>query len=225
MRFGQLVLGPAGAGKSTYCSAVAKHCEANRRKAHVVNLDPAAESFDYEPIIDIREVIQVNEPMEDEDLHLGPNGALIYCMEQLMDNLDWLHERLEEGDEEYILFDIPGQIELFTHFDLIARLVKFLKDDLDFRLCGVFLLDSQFVTDLSKFFSGSFASLSTMINLEISFVNLLSKTDLLSETQRNELEFFFDLGPELLQGDDFLNSEWAKKYRQLTMAMASVVSS
>ncbi|XP_015788477.1 GPN-loop GTPase 3 [Tetranychus urticae] len=223
MRFGQLVLGPAGSGKSTYCSAVVKHCEALRRKAHVINLDPAAEHFEYEPIIDIREIIQAADPMEDEDLHLGPNGALIYCMEEFMNNLDWLQERLEEGDEEYILFDIPGQIELFTHFDIIARLVRFLKENLDFRLCGVFLLDAQFVTDLGKFFSGSFASLATMINLEVSFVSLLSKTDLLSEAQRNDLDNFFDLGPELLQGDDFLNSEWAAKYRQLTMAIASVL--
>ena len=224
MRFGQLVLGPAGCGKSSYCAAMAKHCEAVGRKAHVINLDPAAEHFDYEPIVDIRELIDFNEAMEDEDLHFGPNGALVYCMEQFLDNLDWLQDRIEEGSEDYILFDVPGQIELFTHFNVIAKLAHFLTNSLDFRLCGVFLLDSQFITDTAKFLSGSFVSLSTMVNLEIPFLNLLSKTDLLTEQQRKDVDAFFEFtGPEILEADHFLNSEWAKKFRQLSQAIASLV--
>lgn len=46
-RYGQLVMGPAGAGKSTYCAAIERHCENAQRRVHVVNLDPAAEHFDY----------------------------------------------------------------------------------------------------------------------------------------------------------------------------------
>ena len=30
---------------------------------------------------DIRELVQVDDVMEDEDLKLGPNGGLIFCME------------------------------------------------------------------------------------------------------------------------------------------------
>lgn len=47
----------------------------------VVNLDPAAERFDYTPTIDIRELIHVDDAMEDEILHFGPNGGLVFCME------------------------------------------------------------------------------------------------------------------------------------------------
>jgi len=47
MRYGQLVMGPAGSGKSTYCSTMVKHCENIKRTVHVVNLDPAAEHFNY----------------------------------------------------------------------------------------------------------------------------------------------------------------------------------
>ena len=46
-----------------------------------MNLDPAAESFDYDPLIDIRELINVDDAMEDKDLHFGPNGGLVFCME------------------------------------------------------------------------------------------------------------------------------------------------
>lgn len=33
--------------QSTYCSSLYEHCVAARRSIHVVNLDPAAENFDY----------------------------------------------------------------------------------------------------------------------------------------------------------------------------------
>ncbi|XP_035233897.1 GPN-loop GTPase 3-like [Stegodyphus dumicola] len=81
MRYGQLVIGPAGCGKSTYCSTIAKYCEDARRVVKVVNLDPAAEAFDYQPVCDIRDLIHLDDAMEDEDLHYGPNGGLVFCLE------------------------------------------------------------------------------------------------------------------------------------------------
>lgn len=50
----QMVMGPAGTGKSTYCKVMQEHCQNARRSVHVVNLDPAAESFEYEVAFDIR---------------------------------------------------------------------------------------------------------------------------------------------------------------------------
>lgn len=49
-----MVMGPAGTGKSTYCKVMQEHCQNVRRSVHVVNLDPAAESFDYDVAFDIR---------------------------------------------------------------------------------------------------------------------------------------------------------------------------
>lgn len=71
-----------------------QHGVDTRRMIEVVNLDPAAEHFDYKPILDIRELIHVQDTMEDEDLHFGPNGGLVYCIEYLIENLDWLQENL-----------------------------------------------------------------------------------------------------------------------------------
>ena len=42
-KFGQLVVGPPGSGKSTYCAALARHLRALGRPSAVINLDPAAE--------------------------------------------------------------------------------------------------------------------------------------------------------------------------------------
>ena len=49
-----MVMGPAGTGKSTYCKVMQEHCHNARRTMHVVNLDPAAEAFEYEVAFDIR---------------------------------------------------------------------------------------------------------------------------------------------------------------------------
>lgn len=46
---------------------------------HLFNLDPAATKFEYPPSIDIKDLISLEEVME--DLQLGPNGGLIYCFE------------------------------------------------------------------------------------------------------------------------------------------------
>jgi hypothetical protein len=45
----------------------------------MVNLDPAAEHFSYPVSTDIRELISLDDVME--ELGMGPNGGLIYCME------------------------------------------------------------------------------------------------------------------------------------------------
>jgi GPN-loop GTPase len=58
-----------------------KHAQTIKHTMEVVNLDPAAEHFEYSPILDIRDLIKVDDVMEDEDLKLGPNGGLIFCME------------------------------------------------------------------------------------------------------------------------------------------------
>jgi predicted ABC-type ATPase len=47
----QLVMGPAGSGKSTFCTTIQSHCEAMKRSIHLVNLDPAADKFEYQPAL------------------------------------------------------------------------------------------------------------------------------------------------------------------------------
>mmetsp|Transcript_17958 Transcript_17958/g.24872 ORF Transcript_17958/g.24872 Transcript_17958/m.24872 type:complete len:302 (+) Transcript_17958:142-1047(+) len=181
----QIVMGPAGSGKSTYCQAMQEHCAtiggARRRRINVANLDPAAENFNYEVAFDIRELISVDDVME--ELGLGPNGALVYCMEYLLENPEWLHDNLEAfGDDEYIILDCPGQVELYTHVPVMRRVLDRMRVwGYGSSMVGVFVVDATFLTDTSKFLSGSLLSLSAMISLELPHVNMLSKCDLVSE--------------------------------------------
>lgn len=75
------VSGPAGSGKSTFCSSMLTNLQAQKRTAHLFNLDPAADvsSFEYAPSIDIRDLISLDDVMT--ELHYGPNGGLVYCFE------------------------------------------------------------------------------------------------------------------------------------------------
>eukprot|EP00536_Pseudo-nitzschia_multiseries_P018814 jgi/Psemu1/70650/estExt_Genemark1.C_31620001 len=189
--FIQIVMGPAGSGKSTYCQAMQYHAStlggARKRTIHVANLDPAAEDFGYQLAFDIRDLISVEEVME--ELNLGPNGGLVYCMEYLLSNLDWLQEHLDSfDDDQYLILDCPGQLELYTHIPLMRNLIDRMRMwGYAHTMAAVFLLDATFVGDTSKFLSGSLLSLSAMIALELPHTNVLTKCDLLTEEEVEEI--------------------------------------
>ncbi|KAF5281854.1 hypothetical protein FQR65_LT14498 [Abscondita terminalis] len=223
MRYAQIVIGPAGCGKSTYCSALVQHGIDTKRQIDVVNLDPAAEHFDYKPVVDVRDLIHVQDTMENEDLHFGPNGGLIFCMEYLLENSQWLQEQLGDQEDDYILFDCPGQIELYTHLKVIKKLVNLLQS-WNFNLCCVYLMDVQFMTDGTKFISGTMSALSVMINLELPHVNLLSKMDLLSKNTKKHLDRFLEPDSRALLDDvESHNSSFNVKHRKLTEAIGQIV--
>ncbi|KAI1915938.1 hypothetical protein LOZ53_000845 [Ophidiomyces ophidiicola] len=206
-KFGVLVMGPAGAGKTTFCTALIQHLQNNRRSCFYVNLDPAAESFAYEPDLDIRELITLEDVME--ELHLGPNGGLMYCFEFLLQNLDFLNDALDPLTEEYlIIFDMPGQIELYTHVPLLPSLVQYLSraGPLNISLCAAYLMESTFVADRAKFFAGTLSAMSAMILLEMPHVNILSKMDQVKGlVGKRELKRFTSVDVNLLaeeQGEE-----------------------
>lgn len=45
-----------------------------------------------------------------DEFDLGPNGGMVYCLEYLEKNVDWLMERLEGLNKKYLIFDFPGQV-------------------------------------------------------------------------------------------------------------------
>ena len=220
MRYGQIIMGPAGSGKSTYCKHIFEHCENIHRTVSVVNLDPAAEHFSYPVSIDIRELVDVDDVMEAEDLRLGPNGGLVFCMEYLVQNMDWLKNELGEGEDDYFIFDCPGQIELYTHIPVMRQLVQTLHS-WDFSVCGVFLMDAQFLIDAAKFFSGAMSALSAMVQLEVPFLNVLSKMDLLGKESAKAIERYLE--PNTVEIVNDLNARLPMRFKKLNEAIAGVI--
>lgn len=94
MPFAQLVIGPPGAGKSTYCNGMHQFMSAIGRKCSIVNLDPANEQTTYEATVDVRELITLEEIMEED--RLGPNGGVLYAVEEVEENMEWLTGKLKE---------------------------------------------------------------------------------------------------------------------------------
>ncbi|GAB1600065.1 GPN-loop GTPase 3-like [Argonauta hians] len=221
-RYGQIVVGPAGSGKSRYCSLLQQHCEELRRTVHVVNLDPAAEHFRYAPLADIRELISVEDVMEDPDMRFGPYGGLVFCMEYLAENMDWLAEQLDDIEDDYIIFDCPGQIELYTHIPVMRRIVETLQK-WNFHLCAIFCVDSQFLVESSKFVSGVLSALSTMVTLELAHVNVMTKVDLLSKKAKKQLERYLEPDMTTLLNEEFDEKKHGKKFHKLNSLMAQMV--
>lgn len=61
VRFGHVVVGPPGSGKTTYCFGMFQYLEAIGRDAAVINLDPAnhGEGVPYTPAVDIEELVSL----------------------------------------------------------------------------------------------------------------------------------------------------------------------
>lgn len=217
-RVAVFVLGPAGAGKSTFCSALITQIQQMGRRAHIVNLDPAAEPREYDFSVDIKDLIRLDEVMD--ELDLGPNGGLMYCFEFLMQNLDWFDEEIGNYEDEYLIFDCPGQIELYTHMPVVPTLVKHMQNQLNFSVCCVYLLEASFILDRAKYFSGVLSAMSAMILLETPHINVLSKVDLLTDVPKRELKRYLDPDPLLMaeEADDEMNP----KYFNLSKAIAQL---
>lgn len=197
--WGQLVIGPPGSGKSTYCGTLLDLLRSMGRPAIVVNLDPANEAPPYAPGVDVQSLISVGDAME--AYGLGPNGALLYCMEFLQANMDWLEEALAPhiAAGAYLILDAPGQAELYTSHDALSVVLGRLAKSLDLRLVALHLVDAHHCSDPAKFISGALLALQAMVRLELPHINVLSKAD---QTQHFEgARAFFLYAPTLCTGE------------------------
>ena len=215
-KFIQLVIGPAGVGKSSYCRTMQEHGRTAQRTIHVANLDPAAEFFDYEASFDIRDLINLDEVMEEHAL--GPNGGLVYAMEYLIQNYEWLQEQLDYFvEDDYIILDCPGQIELYSHLPIMKNLAHMLVS-WGYRVGSVYLLDALFVLEPAKFISGCMLSLSCMLQLELPHINVITKCDIADKEQVERI-----LDAEGSWAVNQLDKNSPPKLRRLSQAIGSVV--
>jgi len=106
------MIGTAGSGKSTLTGAFQEWCNRHGYDAIAVNLDPGALRLPYEPEVDVREWISLDEVMK--EYNLGPNGAQVVCADMLALNAKEVEERINEYSADYVLLDTPGQLELFV---------------------------------------------------------------------------------------------------------------
>jgi GTPase SAR1 family protein len=228
MPFAQLLLGPPGAGKTTYCAGMQQYMHALGRECAVINLDPANDTVPYACAVDIGELITITDVMD--SMQLGPNGALLYCLEYLEENIEWLLDKLASPElkDKYLLFDFPGQVELYTNHTSLRNIVTLLTSNKhSFRMCAVHLVDSHHCSDPSKFISVLLLALSTMCHLELPHINVLSKIDLIEA--HGELLFGLDYYTDvldlkfLLERMDDESTNFTRKFAKLNAAICELV--
>jgi GTPase SAR1 family protein len=169
------VFGPAGSGKTTLCINLQSHGETLQRRFHLVNLDPAQINETTEYSIDLRDHITVSDVMENYDF--GPNGGLMIALEELLENMDELD--LESYEKDYLIIDCPGQIELFNHSDVMYEIVEYFKRY--FSCCIVYLIESQYLTDVNKYINGCLTALLSMCKFSLPHINIIAKMDLMAD--------------------------------------------
>lgn len=218
--FGQLVVGAPGVGKSAYCAGMGAMLTALKRPHVIVNLDPANEAVPYACGVDVRELIQVEDAMRAHAL--GPNGALLFCIEFLEQNLEWLFAQLQPhlARHAYVLLDCPGQVELYTVHDSMRRITAALGKR-GLRLCSVHLVDSVQCKQGTAFVAATLLALSTTLQLELPHVNVLSKIDLLP--QYGELDFNLEFYTDVLDLRRLHAFDSNDRLRKLNAALAELI--
>ena len=203
MPFAQLVVGPPGSGKTSYCAGLSQFLPQLSRPVSVVNLDPAntAGAGGYVAALDINALVSVRDVMG--ELGLGPNGATLYALEYLEANVDWLVDGLRAilraqrdagtpPGSEYLVFDLPGQVELSTTHTSLCNILATLHSRLDLRSVVVHLADATHIADPARYIALTLLALRAMLTLQLPHINVLSKVDLLATLDPADLPFNLD---------------------------------
>jgi len=161
-----------------------------------------------------------------DKLELGPNGAFMYAIEYLEKNIQWLKDQIEPytKEEHYFLFDFPGQVELYTHHLSVRNIVDKIQK-WNFRLTAVHLVDSFVCSQASNYVSALFLSLSTMLQLELPHVNVLSKIDLIEKYGKLDfnLEFYTDVMDLSYLQQHLDQDPFSKKFAKLNKALCGLI--
>ena len=191
MRFLYFV-GTAGSGKSTLVQAYKEWLDAADISSIIINLDPGSDATPYEPDIDIRDWISLGSVME--EYNLGPNGAQVVAADLLTMNISRLTDALQGEDAKYVLIDTPGQLELFAFRQSSIDLVEALGKE---KSMIVYTADPMLCRTANGFISGEMLSMLVQFRLQIPIMNVLTKSDILDDFERERLVTWFE-EPETL---------------------------
>jgi len=209
-------IGTAGSGKSTLTHTFKEWMGLRGLDAITVNLDPGAENLPYDPDVDIRDWISLKEIME--SYGLGPNGAQIACADMLALNTSDLKNSIESFKTDYILVDTPGQLELFVFREAGKYIVQFLNPK---RSIIAYLVDHALAKNASGFVSQLLLSISTNFRLGQPQFNILSKADMLSKEEIEQVERWGNDPDALSQA---ISNEKASIYREMSEGLLQLIN-
>jgi len=210
-------IGSAGSGKSTLTGAFLGWMQGQGFDAVTVNLDPGIENAPYVPDVDIRDWIKLKEIMEDYEV--GPNGAQIIAADMLALNIAEMKEIIESFETEYVIFDTPGQMELFT----LRQSGKVLVDSFgaDRSIIG-YLYDPVISKTSSGFITLMLQAASVQVRFNVPFMGILTKSDLLKDEERQEI---IEWSHDFMELDSAIHEEMPTLRNQLNIEFLSALMS
>jgi GTPase SAR1 family protein len=168
------ITGTAGSGKSTLVLSLEERLRAFEMDVATINLDPGVLWLPYAPDVDIRDYINYERMIE--DYKLGPNGALVACVDAAVNHVNEMKEELQKLGPDYVLVDTPGQMELFAYRDSGMFMASALSDN---NFSVLFLADSLFLNRVSDYVAILLLSYSINARFKAPQINCISKVDLL----------------------------------------------
>ena len=170
------LVGMAGSGKSSLTASYSEWLKNSDQDVLVANFDPGATAIPYNPDIDARKYVDVENLML--DYKLGPNGALIMASDLLADHLEEIREEVEDANPDILLVDTPGQIELFAFREGGRFMANELTGE---KRAVIYLMDAPFVRFPLNFVSSIYLAAAIASRIMQPQIYALSKTDLVTD--------------------------------------------
>lgn len=180
-------IGTAGSGKSTLVNAYSEWLEERGFDVAVVNLDPAADYLPYVPDVDIRDHVDARRIMR--RYKLGPNGAIIASIDMAISEAERIREEVEAIKAPIVLFDTPGQMELFAFRETGSFLVSKLSGE---KSAIVFVMDGVYVRSATGLASSLLLALSARVRFGKPMVPVVNKVDIIGEEAAERVVEMFE---------------------------------
>ncbi|GAW82750.1 XPA binding protein 1 [Plasmodium gonderi] len=173
-----IVIGMAGSGKTTYVGSLYNYLKVEKKKkVYTMNLDPAVKYLQYPVNIDIRDSIKYHEIMK--EYKLGPNGAIMTCLNLFATRFDKVIEILEKRKNKlnYIIVDTPGQIEVFNWSASGNIILETLS--VSFPVVINYIIDTVRCERPITFMSNMLYACSVLYKARLPFLACFNKTDII----------------------------------------------